>query len=221
MHRIIGLTKKIESFTSKSKLLYWIASRYYRNVVKKEINLANITKKDHILCIGGGICPISAILFHQATGAKVTVIDNCKMCVGEAQQVIDRLALGEYVHAVWQDGGNIDFSLSDFSVVHFALQVSPMEYVFPKVKNKAAYGTKILVRRPKKYLNSMYSKLTGSLLACCNYITHQKACNIGSTLLYIKQEHLNEEKVPGLRHHCPVGTRAADTAVAFPCNVAV
>ena len=217
--RIIGLTQKIEYLASRSKLIYWAASLYYRNVIQGEIDLANITRDDHILCIGGGICPFSAILFHQITGAKVTVIDNCEDCIEEAQQVIARLGLSEYVHAVWQDGGNREFSFSDFSVVHFALQVFPMEGIVSNVKKQILPGTKLLVRRPKKCLSIMYSQLSGSSLACCRYITHQKACNIGSTLLYIKQERAHEKKlaIPS----GAVAARSVDSAVSFPCPVAV
>jgi len=221
-HRIIGLTRTIETLASKSKLFYWIASHYYRNVIKNEVTLANITNNDHVLCIGGGICPFSAILFHQITGAKVTVIDNCKDCIREAQHIIGRLDLSDHVHAIWQDGGAIDFSLSEFSVVHFALQVFPMDFVFPQVRKQVVPGTKLLVRRPKETFNKVYSQLTGSLPNFCRHITHQKACNIGSTLLYIKQERLNEEKMAAPpRPLGPVGFRPADTSAAFSCSVAV
>jgi len=218
-HSIIGLTRKIEYAAAKSKLFYWIVSQYYRNVVQNEIDLANITSDDHILCIGGGICPFSAILFHKKTGAKVTVIDNCEECIREAQQVIDRLGLGEYIRTLWQDGGSMEVSLSEFSVVHFALQVFPMEFVFPQIRKEVVPGTKLLIRRPKKTFDKMYSELTVSLQTCCRHITHQKACNIGSTLLYVKQERLHEKKmaIPS----GPVAARAADSAVSFSCSVAV
>ena len=211
-HRIIGVTRTFEYLASKSKLLYWIASHYYRNVIQNEIDLARITSDDHILCIGGGLCPFSAILFHQITGAQVTVIDNCKECIREAQHVIGRLGLGGHVRAVWQDGGSMGFSLSKFSVVHFALQVFPMEHVLSNVKRQILPGTKLLVRRPKKHLGMLYSQLAGPL-ACCRHVSHQKACNIGSTLLYIKQERLNNEE--------KMAARIADSPAAFSCPVAV
>ena len=219
--RIIGLTRRLEYLAAKSRLFYWIASHYYRNVIQKEIGLASITAHDHILCIGGGICPFSAILFHQISGAKVTVIDNCGECIRPAQQLIGRLGLDGYVNVIRQDGGEINFSLSDFSVVHFALQVFPMESVFPKVRKQVVPGTKLLIRRPKKSFDALYSQLPCSLSAHCRCVTHQRACNIGSTLLYVTQDRLNEDKrlePQGIR---PLGVRAADTCAAFPCPVAV
>ena len=216
-HRIIEFTRKIEYLAVKSKLFYWIVSHYYRNVIQNEVDLANITHDDHILCIGGGACPFSAILFHKITGAKVTVIDNCKECLQEARRIIGRLGLDEHIRAIWQDGGNREFSVSEFSVVHFALQVCPMDYVFPKVKKQASAGTKLLVRKSKKCLGRMYSQLTGSFLNCYKHIKHQKACNIGSTLLYIKRECKHEEKMAV----SSMGLRPAYTPAAFPYPVAV
>ena len=186
--RIIKLTQKIEYWAARTSLIYYIASRYYRDVINKEISLANITKHDRILCIGGGFCPFSAILLHQTTGAEVTVIDNDSDCVPKALEVIKRLGLSSYIHLLHQDGGCAEFSLSEFSIVHFALQVTPMEYVFAEVERKVHPGTKLLVRRPKGHLNKMYCKLTNALLTCCRRVSHQKVCNIGSTYLYVKQE---------------------------------
>jgi len=187
---ITRLTQGVECLASRSRLVYWFASQYYRDVIKNEIGLANITGNDNIFCIGGGACPFSAILFHQATGAKVTIIDNNHVCTSMARQVIDRLGLGGYVRVLCQDGGSAELSLSEYSVVHFALQVSPMDHVFSRVEKQVARGTKLLVRRPKSRVSNLYGRLSNLLLACCPHITHGKARNIGSTLLYVKGERL-------------------------------
>jgi len=191
---ITGITQKIECQAAKSRAVYWLASQYYRDVIQRETELADITENDHILCIGGGICPFSAILFHQTTGARVTVIDNNTACVPQARQVIERLGLGGHVHVFCQDGGSSELSLSEYSVVHFALQVSPMERVFSQVERQVAHGTKLLVRRPKSRLSGLYSRLPDFAMTRCPHITH-KARNIGSTLLYVKGERLHEEKM--------------------------
>jgi len=185
---ITRLTQGLECLASKSRLVYWLASQYYRDVIEKEIGLANITGNDSILCIGGGACPFSAILFHQTTGARVTVIDNNHACISMARQVIDRLGLGGYVHVFHHDGRNTGISLSQYSVVHFALQVSPLERVFSRVEKQVAHGTKLLVRRPKSNVSNLYGRFAGISEDYCPHITHRKARNIGSTLLYVKGE---------------------------------
>ncbi|MCL2616695.1 MAG: hypothetical protein FWD96_03505 [Defluviitaleaceae bacterium] len=189
---ITDITYKVESQAAEAGFVYKLACGYYRDIIYKEAVLANITNKDRILCIGGGICPVSAVMFHQLTGARVTVVDNNEICIPKAQQAIDRLGVGTHVNVLFQDGGSADIPFEDYSVVHLALQVSPMGQVFTAVEHQVNPGTKLLVRRPKKPLDNLYSRLTDSLLECCPYTTHNSR-NIGSTLLYIKQEH----SIPG------------------------
>ena len=205
---ITDFTYKVESLAAKAGVVYRLACHYYQDVIRKEAVLANITRDDHILCVGGGMCPFSAILFHQLTGAKVTVIDNKTACIPKAKGVVDRLGLREYVRVLCRDGADTQLSLSEYSVVHLALQVSPMEHVFSQVEKGVLPGTKLLVRRPKKTLDSAYSRLRlpNALLARCPYTTHKKARNIGSTLLYVKQELPLEEKTDAN------GTAAFDAA---------
>lgn len=186
---VTALTYKIENKATKAGLVYKLARKYYLDVVQKEIALANITAKDHILCIGGGMCPFSAVLFHQLTGAKVTVIDNNEDCIQKARQFIADLGLSEQIRVFCQDGDSTDIMFADYSVVHLALQVCPMEQVLVSVERQMAPGTRLLVRRPKNHLHSMYSKFTNALFACCPYAVH-KSRNIGSTALYIKFEEL-------------------------------
>jgi len=182
---ITNLTYKIENEAAKTGLVYKFACGYYRDVIQKEIVLANITEKDHILCIGGGICPFSAILFHQLTGAKVTVIDNNEACIPKAKQAIKRLGISEYVQVRHQDGGDKALLFTAYSVIHLALQVNPIEQVFRTVEAQILSGTKILVRRPKEHLGELYDQLPNDLLASCPYTEH-KSRNIGQTVLYTK-----------------------------------
>lgn len=183
---LTSFTYGIEDKAAEIDTIYRLACKYYENVVSKEAILANVTKDDHILCIGGGICPFSAILFHQRTGAKVTVIDNNESCIPRARSVIERLGLDEYVHVCHQDGACCDISLSDYSVVHIALQVDPIDSVFSSIESQIAPGTKLLVRRPKKVLSATSSKLQERLMSCCAYVNHNTR-NIGATFLYVKQ----------------------------------
>ena len=185
---VTALSQKIEDWAFETEIVYKLAARYYHDVIEREVVLANITKDDHILCIGGGICPFSAILLHQTTGAKVTVIDNNDKCVPKAVKIIERLGISKYVKVLYQDGGNCGLDFSKYSVVHFALQVCPMECVFSYVEGRVVPGTKLLIRRPKRKLGKFYSGLTSPLLHNCPLTTHKKARNIGSTLLYVKQQ---------------------------------
>jgi len=184
---VTNFTRKIEKWATENGAIYKLAEGYYRDVVQKEVVLAGINAGDRILCIGGGICPFSAILLHRETGAKVTVIDNCQECVALAKKMVKRLGLQGRVTVRHQEGERIP--LADYSVVHFALQVFPMENVFNHVQYHAAPGTKMLIRRPKNELKNLYSKISGrvrKMLQACPFTLHKNARNIGKTLLYVK-----------------------------------
>ncbi|MCL2837678.1 MAG: hypothetical protein FWE04_01230 [Oscillospiraceae bacterium] len=155
---IVGITRKIESCAAKSKLAFWFAKLYYHAVIRKEIQLAKIRAGDNMLCIGGGVCPFSAIMFHQTTGARVTVVDNCETCARLARSVVEQLGLSEKIRVQCRDGADMD--VSEYSVVHLAKQISPAETVLSEVKNRASAMTRLLIREPKK--------------------------RIGNTLLYVK-----------------------------------
>jgi len=192
---ITNLTYKVENEAAKVGLVYKFACGYYRDVIQKEIILANITEKDHILCIGGGICPFSAILFHQLTGARVTVIDNNEACIPKARQALNRLGIGEYVQVFCQDGRSKDILFAEYSIIHLALQVNPIERVFCTVEEQMMPGAKMLIRRPKEQLDGMYDQLCGDLLACCPYTVH-KSRNIGTTVLYTKPAEARQCLIP-------------------------
>jgi hypothetical protein len=180
---ITNLTYKIECRAAEAGVVFQWASGYYREVIEREAVLASITGDDHVLCVGGGVCPFSAILFHQITGARVTVIDNNVDCIPKAEQIIEKLGISDYVSVLCMDG--VDVDLSAFSVIHLAMQVAPMDAVFAQVELKASAGTRLLIRQPKKSLDVMYDTFSHDVLALCPYVTH-KARNIGSTLLYTK-----------------------------------
>ena len=183
---ITKITHKIEEQAADAGFVFRLASGYYKDVIDREIMLASIKKSDNILCIGGGICPFSAILLHQKTGASVTVIDNNQKCVPMARSVINKLGICEHVKVVFQDGTCDSVPFEDFSVIHLALQVAPMEAVFAQAAEKARAGARLLIRRPKKYLANMYCPSFTKALDGQPYTTHNSG-NIGCTLLYTKQ----------------------------------
>ncbi|MCL2250138.1 MAG: hypothetical protein FWC13_12850 [Oscillospiraceae bacterium] len=183
---ITGITQKIEERAASNGLVYQLSALYYKRVIRREIDLAGISDRDNILFIGGGICPLSAILIHQSTGARVTVMDIDNDCVQKSREVITRLGLSSNIRILHGDGGDTSLELDGFTVIHLALQVTPVEKVFAELKRKASPGVKLLVRRPKEKLCSLYCDLSGKALKACNCVFHPGASNIGSTFMYTK-----------------------------------
>jgi len=183
---ITRATQKIEERAAAVGIIYKLAEFYYKRVISREIDLAEISSDDNVLFIGGGVCPLSAILIHRSTGAKVTVMDNDRDCVSKASEVVERLGLSENIKLLHADGGDSELSLDGYTVIHLALQVTPVEKVFSELKRRASPGVKLLVRRPKDKLCSLYCDLSGKMLKSCNCVIHPGASNIGSTFMYTK-----------------------------------
>ncbi|HHY91528.1 MAG TPA: hypothetical protein GX503_07665 [Clostridiales bacterium] len=181
---MLNITKMLERFAAKHPSVYRIASLYYKRLVKEEVALANIQPTDKVLCIGGGPCPFSGILLHEYTGAHVTIIDNDDCCVSISRELIRRLGYADFIDILYSDGK--DISPEDYNVIHMAVQVTPMEQVFSHLKQGCRFGSKILVRLPKKRLRNFYSIGDRSVFhSCCGKVVHGWR-NIDSTALFIK-----------------------------------
>ena len=182
---ITALTQKIEWIANRSRLFYLLTNLYYKNIIKREVRLAEIKPSDQILCIGGGPCPYTAIMLHRLTGAAVTVVDNSAACVKQSAKLIKRLGLERAIRIVCCEGEEID--CEGFTVIHLALQVSPKGKVLKNLLARAGSGVKILVRLPKECLKGYYCGLESCPFPCQRYVEHTPFTNVGNTALYIKE----------------------------------
>ncbi len=178
------ITKNLERIAAKSSSLYRTILPYYKNLVKNEIALANIKSADKVLCIGGGPCPISGILLHEYTGASVTIIDNDNCCVRISRELVKTLGYENSIKILLSNGS--DISPEDYSVIHLAVQVSPMDQVFGHLMRKCSIGAKILVRLPKKRLNNLYSIKDSAVFDNCSAKVMHNWRNIESTALFVR-----------------------------------
>ncbi len=189
---ITSVTQKIEWLANQSKVFFLLTTLYYKNIIKREVRLADIKPGDNILCIGGGPCPYTAIMLHQYTGASVTVVDNNSVCVEKSANLIKRLGLDNAIRIVCCEGETID--CNGFTVIHLALQVSPKEKVLKSLMARAGHGVKFLVRMPKEFLNGLYCNMGSCPLSCHKQVSHNFFTNVGNTALYVKEGLYSEAK---------------------------
>ncbi|HPT82430.1 MAG TPA: hypothetical protein PLM25_00940 [Limnochordia bacterium] len=179
---ITRFTRQIEQLAVKSRLVYAAVSLYYREMVRREAELAAIGPEDRVLCIGGGICPYTAILLHELTGAAVTVIDNDRGCVEQCCRFLTRLGLaGIGVH--WADGAAVDYR--DYTVIHLAMQVCPREEVLSRVLTHAPQGTRVLVRVPKGCVQGLYCPSSSGQLVGESRVQHSVLSNVDYTSILV------------------------------------
>ena len=181
---IVDWTQKIEKLACKSKLIYKITMKYYKNMVKKEVKLANINSGDNVLVVGGGACPHSGIIIHELTGANITVIDNEYKCVVCSRDLVKSLGYEKQIKILLEDGRTVDSSKYD--VIHIALQIFPKIEVLNWFMKKTNRGTRILTRLPKKNVENLYSPLEAGIFKNLPKAVHGYFSNVKSTALIIK-----------------------------------
>lgn len=179
---ITKITQKLEKKAQANCQIYDLISRYYKPLIKKEIRLANIKKDDKIMCIGGGNCPMSAILLQKYTGAEVTILDCNKQCCICAETLIEQKNL-ENLRVLCCNG--CDAPCEKFDIIHLAMQISPLESTLKNLMARSNSGTKFLVRIPKKSLSNLYSPFRQKLKAV-QHVKHHLLTNLGHTLLFEK-----------------------------------
>lgn len=169
-------TKWIEKRLSKCYYLIKFYSLYYRDIVKKEIKLANVRSCDKVLCVGGGSIPCTAIEFANQANARVDVIDIDSKAVECARCVVEKLGLDEKITVINGRGEEID--VEPYDVVHVALQVTPKEEVIKHIWEKSKEGNRIIVRVPRKPLRRFYSNVTDDFIK--KYANNIKSISIDS-----------------------------------------
>ena len=204
MNLIPKFTKSLERISSFFPRLIHIYRLYYKNIVEREVELGKLTKKDKVLCIGGGSFPCTALEIAYQTGAKVCVIDCDPSAVNCAKRVIEKLNMSERVSVITSNGEEID--PSKYSVVHMALQVFPKDKVLKNILKRCSYETRVLVRSPKDKLKSLYFKDLDSVdNHCQDKSINQKNCTMSSTLLFTKNKGASKhEEVPSYNSKCSI-----------------
>ncbi len=175
---ITKITQRIELLATKSKIIFYLVLLYYRLLVKRETALANIGKDDRVLCIGGGMCPYTAILLHRYTNAKVTVVDNDRHCAEKSRCFLRRMGLGD-IHVCHGDGACIN--CTDYTVIHVAMQVSPKDAVVSRIVKEAPNGARVLVRMPKHCVKSLYCNFNKQPFRFDSQVKHSVFSNVHNT----------------------------------------
>lgn len=155
-------TKSFEKILFSSDRLVCIYDLYYKNIVKREIDIARIKNSDRVLIIGGGAIPSTAINIARNTKAMVDVIDIDMEAVEKSRKLIKRLNLEDKINIDLKDALKVDSK--NYDVIHVALQVTPKEEVINNVWDKSKKGSRMLIRQPKKLLKRFYSNISEEFL---------------------------------------------------------
>ncbi|MCR6108368.1 class I SAM-dependent methyltransferase [Salipaludibacillus agaradhaerens] len=164
---------------------------YYQSVIEREIALCQMNVHDRVLCIGGGATPFSACLFAAKTGAHVTVIDKESSVISQATKFVKLMHLEDHVTVLHQNG--LEVCPTHFSVIHIAMQVTPLDRIKDYLYNSMANTTRLIIRQPKTRIKGHYSVLEESEYAKATAAVAHSGKMIAASILFVKQlqnEHL-------------------------------
>ncbi len=145
----------VKDFTNY--LLY----KRFVTLLRKEINLGSINKQDHVLFIGSGPIPITAILMHQFSSARVDCGEKNSASADLSKKVINKLGYTDSINIINQEG--VDIDCSQYSVILVALLAKPKDALLKSIWSKCKSNTRIICRTSDSIREAFYETTENSL----------------------------------------------------------
>lgn len=119
----------------------------YDEVVDKEINMANISKHDKILVVGGGSIPATSLLISIKTNANVVSIDSDESAVINSQQLIKNKFSKVQLDVIYADAA--DFPMNTYDHIFVLYGVKNQRELLKKIHDQITQNTTVLLRTTK------------------------------------------------------------------------
>jgi len=133
-----------EKMSSSSKILTWLYSRPYRQVIENEITLAKLGKDDVVLNIGCGAVPFTALYIAKLAGSRVYALDIDPCAAGYAEKCVKKAGLEDRITVMHADGAQ-DFR-HNFTASIVALQAAPKNRILEVMQKKSRPGARFIFR---------------------------------------------------------------------------
>jgi hypothetical protein len=118
--------------------------KMYRELVEKEVKMADISSDDLVLVIGCGSLPATSVLIAMGTGAHVVYIDNDRRAVEEAYKFVKNLHLEDRIKVEHADG--LFYPLNKFDVIFLLYGVKRQEGIFKSLAGNMKNNARIIFR---------------------------------------------------------------------------
>jgi len=142
----------VELMITKNNRFYRLYPNAYIESVRKEIEIANITKEDKILNIGCGPFPNTAIIISEITGAKVVAMDKNKFSTILAKKYLNDKNIKNTEIRL---GDAINYPMKDFDVILITNCATPRKKIIENVLKKSKSDCRIICREVKNTKSSI------------------------------------------------------------------
>ncbi|ACB86331.1 methyltransferase domain-containing protein [Natranaerobius thermophilus] len=160
---------------------FYIYTRMYREVVRREVELGNITSQDVVLNVGCGAIPFTAIHISQLTGAKVVALDKDPEAVKKARYSLEKFQLNKNIE-IYEGDGVEDIPVP-FNVAIIALQVDRKSLVYQNLSNQTNGKGRLIFRQPVDKFNQEYGNLSLDLVPDDWVLQNMKTFNYSNLYL--------------------------------------
>ncbi|WP_161635991.1 nicotianamine synthase family protein [Desulfonatronovibrio hydrogenovorans] len=168
MSWIPPVIKAWEKLSSASRVLTWVYSKPYKQVLENEIRLGRLCSTDVVLNIGCGAVPFTALYLATLTGARVYAVDIDPRAVALARKCVHNAGLGHRISVIRKNGTE-PFD-RPFSAAIVALQAEPKNRIMQVMKKTACSGARLIFRLPSPAYRDHYD----------NLLTDQTAAGVAS-----------------------------------------
>lgn len=156
-------------------------------LVKNEINLTKISKTDHILFIGSGPLPITAILLSKFVGCPIDCYDKNKEFVRLSRKVVSKLRLQKGIGIYHKKGENL--IKKHYSIVIVALLAKPKDKILKRVWVKISPNARVICRTSDGVRQVFYEQTDPNILRLYNPVkkVYAKGNQTISSVLLVKK----------------------------------
>ncbi len=154
---LLVFIKGIETLGSSLPHIGWLYHHlFYKKMLQKEIEQADLKSSINVLHIGCGPLPLTAYELAKR-GFSVEAVDNDPHVIEKARKFISSHACKELVKVKEADGMNVD--LNSAEAVWISLHVSPRDKVIARTLSALKKGGKLVYRNPRGWLSILYPRV--------------------------------------------------------------
>jgi len=133
-----------ELFANHSMFFTKMFIKFHTYSVKKEIQMAGLTKKDKILHIGCGAIPYTLIVLSDVLKTKVVGIDNNQKVVNNARNLLKKFE--KYDSIIVDKADGVGYNISSFNVIIISYGINSPELVLKHVIDSSYKKSKVIIR---------------------------------------------------------------------------
>jgi precorrin-6B methylase 2/ribosomal protein S18 acetylase RimI-like enzyme len=126
----------------------------FETLIKRELALVSDSPLKHILYVGSGALPISAVLLHAQTGAFVDCVARDPAAVEVSKLAIERCGCSDAVRILGE--GASDCVLQNYDLILIALGYKPKKSILRTARKRYRTGGQILCRTSEGLRQLLY-----------------------------------------------------------------